>query len=646
MIREILSLLKVRVVIFLLRSNLMIYTLCKRQFTLPHFLKLLDAVEAIISAMQYRAVKDSPTIFHIGSGEMSTPSSLSEEIENLSSDESIYSSGKHTSAKNVIDVELSSAARSVSWASKEYLQWSSSTTMQEGAAKTLAWHLDRALPFFPPSIDGSLPMDGEDILSRSGITSCLQHSTPSCLRESPPIPCSSECSTKTCVSSVFDDVLELSREVSEDCEAVLYTTSLGYNVQKLSLQTQYSDGKEQKKNNEATLCTIAFVPSESKLVRNVIAKVPPDSLRNMNLELSGNSDYETKVKNLSGHLVHQGWLLIFVDGAIEPLTAEDIFMPKLTPRRLFHPSVRRAMFVDENFSSTPMPDDALFLASEMSRGKLKKRTVMGPNEVGKKIKYKLPEEPPRKAVMMVAPMRNLPKVDSHQMPLRQITKHLLKEVGANEDDSEPKEVRVQREFYERARSLINSFDLRSLDDIAHHRIQIKDFIRSRWVLHDLKEEEGHQLRCEWYREHVRWNTHLDQISFAYVMAKRELTRKVITEQPLQTEVEKKTLLQMVIDAKSDAKEWYPIFSGEGTTLPIHHSQIAPEAIPQNLQDQHEITNEDIPESTTEDDSSNTFYVRIMSDERMVEARKSWSKARQFRLQRAKTTNISPDDKQR
>eukprot|EP00956_Cyclotella_meneghiniana_P009306 scaffold12841_cov20-Cyclotella_meneghiniana.AAC.1 len=185
-------------------------------------------------------------------------------------------------------------------------------------------------------------MDGEDILSRSGITSCLQHSTPSCLRESPAIPCSSECSTKTCVASVFDNVLELSRQVSEDCEAVLYTTSLGYNVKKLSLQTQYSDGKEQKKNNEATLCTIAYVPSESKLVRNVIAKVPPDSLRSMNLELFDDSDYETKVKKLSGHLVHQGWLLIFVDGAIEPLTAEDIFMPKLTPRRLFHPSVRRA----------------------------------------------------------------------------------------------------------------------------------------------------------------------------------------------------------------------------------------------------------------------------------------------------------------
>lgn len=583
--------------------------------------------------MQYRPVEHSPATFNIGSGDMSTLSSLSEEMEQLSSDGSVDFNAKNAVVKSVIDVEQSSAARTASLDSKEYLGWSSATSLQDGAARTLAWHLDRALPFFPPSIstDGPRPLDGEDILSRRGLSSCSHRDEPTCLREAhTSYPCASECSTKTCASSVFDGVLELSREVTEDCETVLYTVSLGYDVKKLHLQTQYSDGQEQKKNNDPTICTIAFVPTESRLVESVIAKVPASAIEKMNLDLSEDSDYETKLKKLSGHLVHQGWILIFVDGATQRLSAEDIFMPKLSPRRLFHPSVKRAMFVDENFSSTPLPEDALFLSSEMSRGKLKKRTVMGPNERGKKIKYKLPEEPPRTAVLMVAPTRNLPKVDSHHTPLKEITLHFIREVGGSEDDPEPKEVRVQREFYEKARSHINSFELRSLDNVSRHRIEIKDFIRSRWILHDLKEEEGHQLRCEWYREHVRWNTHLDQLSFAYVMAKRELTRKVITEQPLQTEVEKVTLLQMVIDATSDAKEWHPIFSGEGTTLPIHHSQIAPEVIPQNLQDQHEVT-EVSPDSAASDDGTNTFYVRIMSDERMMEARKAWMKARKDKL---------------
>jgi hypothetical protein len=576
--------------------------------------------------MQYRAVGDSPSTFGIGSGEMSHLSILAEEIEQLSSNGE-DSNGKHSAAKSVIDVEQSNAARSASLDSKTYLQWSSTTSLQDGAAHLLAWHLDRALSFFPPSTstDGPQPMDGEDVLSRRGIVACSDRDNPACLREAHTyLPCSSECATKTCSPSVFDSVLDLSREVTEDCDAVLYTVSLGYNVKKLNMQTQYSDGEEQRKNGDPSLCTIAFVPTESRLVEHVIAKIPPGSLSKMHLDLSEDSDYETKLKKLSGHLVHQGWLLIFVDGATSALSAEDIFLPKLSPRRLFHPSVRRAMFVDENFSSTPLPEDALFLTSEMSRGKIKKRTVIGPNEKGKKIKYKLPEEPPRTAVLMVAPARDLPKEDLHHMPLKEVMKILVKEMGGKENDPEPKDVRIQREFYDKARSLINSFDLRSLDNIARHRIQIKDFIRSRWVVHDLREEEGHQLRCEWYREHVRWNTHFDQLSFAYVMAKRELTRKVITEQPLQTEVEKTTLLQMVIDAKSDAKEWHPIFSGEGTTLPIHFSQIAPEAIPQNLEDQHEIT-EEAPDAAT--DVGNTFYVRIMSDPRMMEARKVWARSR-------------------
>ncbi|KAL7527490.1 hypothetical protein ACHAXR_001982 [Thalassiosira sp. AJA248-18] len=43
-------------------------------------------------------------------------------------------------------------------------------------------------------------------------------------------------------------------------------------------------------------------------------------------------------------------------------------------------------------------------------------------------------------------------------------------------------------------------DLRSLGSVAQQRIEIKDFIRSRWIAHHLKLEEGHQLRCDWYRE--------------------------------------------------------------------------------------------------------------------------------------------------
>ncbi|KAL9180526.1 hypothetical protein ACHAXT_010979 [Thalassiosira profunda] len=617
------------------------------------FVFVEDAVGAIIAAMQYRSADGSPSTFNIGSGETSTLQSLSDEIQHLAAAPGDVSDDerRRLSSKDVIDVERSSAARAASLSSKEYLRWSTTTSLGDGAARLLAWHLDRALPFFPPSslleeeVDYSMsiaamkeadppmpiPLDGEAILSRRGISSCSEQDDLTCMREThATYPCASECSIRACIPSVFDSVVEHSQEATEDCEVVLYTMALGYDVEELALETEYSDGDEQTKWMETPVCTIAFVPSESSLVRDVIDQVPPNEFEKR--EIDPNSSYETKVDGLNGYLAHNGWVLILVDDAINPLTAEDMFLAKLAPARLFHESVRKAMFVDENFSHIPYPDDAQFLASETSRGMLPKRTVYGVDEKGQKTKYKLPEEPQRRAVLLVSPMRHIPEVEGHRMPLREITQSMMKEQGLETEDGETKEIRIQREYYERARSAINSMDLRSPYSTLRHRIEIKDFIRSRWIVHHLKLEEGHLLRCEWYREHVKWSTHLDQLSFAYIMARRELARKITTRQPVPpAKSEKLSMLEQVIRLKSDAHEWHPIINDASNVLPIHHSQISPEAIPLNLEDQYEIS--DSQQELAFDDEDSTFYVRIMSDDRMLESRKIWMKARAIHRKR-------------
>eukprot|EP00578_Thalassiosira_sp_NH16_P015940 CAMPEP_0181115534 /NCGR_PEP_ID=MMETSP1071-20121207/21481_1 /TAXON_ID=35127 /ORGANISM="Thalassiosira sp., Strain NH16" /LENGTH=423 /DNA_ID=CAMNT_0023199743 /DNA_START=93 /DNA_END=1364 /DNA_ORIENTATION=- len=404
--------------------------------------------------------------------------------------------------------------------------------------------------------------------------------------------------------------------------------AMGYDVDTLGLETQFSDGEEQEAYMETTVCTVAFVPSESTLVKDVIQKVPPNSL--IKKGLTSASDLRTKIKALNGYLAHRGWVLIMVDGTTIPMTPEDMFVPKISPARLFHSTVRKAMYIDENFSHTPYPDDAQFLASETSRGVLKKRTVTGPDRKGRPTKYKLPEEPQRRAVLLVSPMRKIPNMDVDKMPLVEITVELMRDTGLDPDtNGEPREIQTQREFYSHAISLINSMDLRSINFNMRHKLEMKDFIRSKWVIHHLKLEEGHNLRCEWYREHVRWGTHLDQLSFAYVMAKRELARKIVTQQPLidPAEEEELTLLQQVTRAHSDAHEWHPIFSAENAASAIHHTDISPEVIPLNLQDlpEHEISGIG-PESAFSDVES-TFYVRIMSDERMMAFRKRWLKLR-------------------
>jgi hypothetical protein len=155
----------------------------------------------------------------------------------------------------------------------------------------------------------------------------------------------------------------------------------------------------------------------------------------------------------------------------------------------------------------------------------------------------------------------------------------------------------------------------------------------------MKLEEGHQLRCEWYREHIRWGTLLDQLSFSYVMAKRELTRKIICEQPLPPEHgEELTILQQILRLKSDAHEWHPIFSGEGSVKPIHHSEILLEPIPMNLQDLPDNEVSPVNADLAYTDVGSTFYVRIMSDAQMLESRKRWIKARDNHRKYVKSMN--------
>lgn len=598
----------------------------------------VDAVGAIMAAMQYRATEGSPTTFNIGSGEMNTLSAFADKIQEVSFD------GKRPTSvsKSVIDVERANAARSAGYSANEYLGWSANTTLKDGVAKLLAWHLDRALPQFSSStlsedqvdyseIEGVVKhMDGKDLLSKNNVESCsTDKGDATCLLEKHTyLPCASECSTMSCTSSIFDDVIPVVHSTTEGCYMVLYTAPLGYDVESLDVETEYSDSGSSFEYHEGNVCTVAFVPSDSTLVKTVIEDLPANA-QSM-LDTSPSDSYSTQVKKLNGHLAHKGWLLIFVDGATHPLPPEELLLPKLAPARLFHSSVRRAMYVDESFSHAPYPEDALFLATETYRGVTKSRTIKGPDEKGRDTKYKLPEEPQRYAVMLASQMRDISTGEGHKASLRDATRAMMNEKGYDQDAHELKKVKAQREFYERGRSLINSMDLRSSDPTHRHKIEIKDFIRSQWVLYNLKLEEGHHVRCDWYREHSRWtgsntlDSGMDHLSFAYAMAKRELSRKIVTEEPLPKEL---SLAEKIIKAASDAHEWHPVFLGDGSKIPLHDPFKAStaKAVPLNIADRPEFELDKVEPESIDGDTETSYYVRIMSDEVMLKARKNWSK---------------------
>ena len=118
---------------------------------------------------------------------------------------------------------------------------------------------------------------------------------------------------------VFDEVISIPHEATENFDLVLYTMELGYNVkEQMALETKFLDGEGEEEWNETPMCTITFLPSESTLVNDVIELIPPNLLTERGI--SSHSDYETKVKFLTGCPSHHGWLLIPINGATQPLT--------------------------------------------------------------------------------------------------------------------------------------------------------------------------------------------------------------------------------------------------------------------------------------------------------------------------------------
>ena len=93
----------------------------------------------------------------------------------------------------------------------------------------------------------SIPLDREAILVCHGISWCSPAGDyPTCLHKShTSYPCASVCSTQSCMP-VFNAVISIAHEATENCDMVLYTMVLGYNVNEMALETKFSNGERQE----------------------------------------------------------------------------------------------------------------------------------------------------------------------------------------------------------------------------------------------------------------------------------------------------------------------------------------------------------------------------------------------------------------
>jgi hypothetical protein len=253
-----------------------------------------------------------------------------------------------------------------------------------------------------------------------------------------------------------------------------------------------------------------------------------------------------------------------------------------------------------------------------------------------KAKFQLPPEPEKRAVLLMSELRRQesPKTRVHstsRLSVKQASRYMRYEVGEHPLGKESIPIKQHREFYERVMTLVNSNFMRSPSEPVY-KLEFRHVSRTRWVVHDMQLEEGRQLRCDWYREHLQWEqSPLDQLSFAYVLAKREVERRIAHREAddrirarIADQIELKTLL-------TDVFEWHALQT-EANRQYTPLSAIR--SLPYNSMDDLVRLREDDHKSNSSEDHD-FLFARIISDRTLAAARKEWTVTRKESNRRTK-----------
>jgi nucleoside-diphosphate-sugar epimerase len=592
-----------------------------------------DLVDAVVAAMQYRPPVEAPLLFDLGSRRSVTLAQLREAVRDILDPSSTTISLDTTEASAEED-----APSAHGLTLQEATGWAPQVSLAEGLTRMVAWHLDRAHPFGAPlhvRFNRTLP----DRHLETGDSVLQRHSYPTCDAEnyvchggSVYLPCASECSTRrNCIPTAFDPLVPMVQDLTEGCDIVLYTYNFDQDAADLLLQSEYIE------DSRPQICNFAFVRGDTRLVENVLQKVPESELGRLGFEIPQDEApadlLSLKRDKLNGRLLYRGWILIWTNDAPEEFSTAELFLLKLAPGKLFHADVQSAVFIDQSFGVSPRADDILFLVNEMNREPFHSRIVK--RKTRPKAKFLLPPEPQRKAVLLASELKKHDSTEAvrlaseEKITTYEATRFMRYSNGEDPLGKEPAEVKVQREFYDRVRATINPDTGRGPSDPIH-KFELNHWIRSRWVAHDMMHEGSRQLRCEWYQEQVLWGANLDQLSFAYVMQRRELDRKLAHNEPDETaqkQLSERTEMKKLL---SDTFEWHALNTPQNELYsPFEEMQI----LPYDMDNTEERELLHRTAAVQEDGPDIPLFVRIISDRIMAHARKAWSSVKAVGVER-------------
>jgi nucleoside-diphosphate-sugar epimerase len=485
---------------------------------------VFDAASAIISAMQFQkhSINPStdttgPTLLKIGSKLTSSMKEIKERLEshlpprNQLVDAWPTASTSSSTAVAVID-DSSAITIYESERNRNLLGWTPKTGLHKGTKTMLAWHI---LKMYPYGIPSTVPSYSSFVnLLEDSLTSLSYHS----------LPCASGCRWKggMCSSSPWDAVIETTKDITQSCAFVLYTVDLRPELANMEKQSTPS----QRRGWESYWCKIAFVSSSSKLARGMYA----DELK-----------AKTPMNEWNGSRKAGHWIVVTIPGTQYSMPEFERSLGKLAPNKLFHDRVEKAMYVN-HLRVIVTTDQAMGVVQhlEMSaRKKTEKKTIVD-KKTKENVDIYLPPQPQRHSVFFTNKYNYKEGFDTSN------AKNLGRFVMSNAGIAETRDIRTQIQFYEEAGHLTRTNQQRSpnYQDFYQDNFFPFDFIRSTWLVHELKSEAGRNLRCEMYEEHALWgNREMEDLSMAFVLAKRKV---------------KMQLGKLADNQYAGPEEWYPL----------------------------------------------------------------------------------------
>jgi hypothetical protein len=186
--------------------------------------------------MQYESPYSNIASFNLLTGEKTSAAQITKLfVENLMhSTSSINGMGNNTEehVEEIAHEKNDSSPKNLhlSLPARKTLNWSPHIILRDGLKQLLAWYLDVNLPFGPLSTSSkSFNKSSRQFLRRqSDLLLCHPDDDDVyCLAGRRYLPCTSECSDPNfCLHSAFDYTAQVARQLSENCEIVLYSAFL------------------------------------------------------------------------------------------------------------------------------------------------------------------------------------------------------------------------------------------------------------------------------------------------------------------------------------------------------------------------------------------------------------------------------------